>query len=101
MIGIATGIVARLARDKRRDPILFGILTAAAAFVGAVAGAYLIGFVGEIFGVVIGGVIIEEMVRNMPEKPAPKKQVFCPQCGFQQGWQENKLCERCESALRK
>jgi NADH:ubiquinone oxidoreductase subunit 6 (subunit J) len=84
LIAIPTGIVARLAKNKGYSPVSFGTLTAIAAFLCALVGAYFLGFVGDLIGIVIGGVIMEEIIKNMREKPIVKKQVFCPQCGLKQ-----------------
>ena len=98
LIAIPTGIVARLAKNKGYDPVLFGGLTAMIALVCASVGAYFLGFIGDIIGIILGGFLMEEIVRNMPGKPV---QVFCSQCGLRQDWDENKLCEHCKSPLRK
>ncbi len=98
LIAIPTGIVARLAKSKGYDPVSFGALTAFVAFAGASIGAYFLGFIGDLMGIVIGGFIMEEVIRNMPEKHV---QVYCSQCGLKQDWEENKRCEHCHSPLRK
>lgn len=100
LIAIATGIVSRLAKNKGRNPVLLGMVTVVVTLVCAFIGAYFLGLAGDFLGVFVGGVIVEEVVRNMPAKPSAKKQVFCPQCGLKQAWEEHKLCEQCESPLR-
>jgi hypothetical protein len=101
LIGVATGIVSRLAKGRGRDPVLFGMLTAITAIAFAFAGTYLFGFVGDLLGIFLGGVLVEEVVRNMPAKQPVKRQVYCSQCGFQQDWAEAKLCEKCGLPLHK
>ena len=101
LIGVATGIVARLAKSKGYNPILFGTGTVVLTLVCAFVGAYFLGIIGDLLGVFVGGVAVEEVVRNMPAKRTQKHQVFCPQCGLKQEWEENKLCEQCRSALRR
>ena len=101
LIGISTGIVSRLAKSKGHDPVLFGVLTIVVAIIFVFIGSYFLGLIGDFLGVIVGGVIMEEFVRNRPGKPIAKKQVFCSQCGLQQNWEENKLCERCKSQLRR
>ena len=101
LIAIPTGIVSRLAKSKGHDPVLFGVLTAALALICAVIGFYFLGLAGEILGIFIGGIVMEEIVRNRPGKAAAKKKVYCPHCGVRQDWEEDKLCARCRSPLRR
>lgn len=101
LIAIPTGIVSRLAKNKGYSPLSFGVATAILAFVGAFCGAYFFGFVGDLIGIVLMGVLMEEFVRNIPAKPVARKHVFCSQCGLNQDWDENKLCEVCGAALHK
>jgi threonine dehydrogenase-like Zn-dependent dehydrogenase len=99
LIVFATGIVSRLAKSKGYNPVVFGAGTVGLAFLCGFAGAYFFGAAGDILGIFVGGVIMEEITRNMSAKPKPKKQVFCSSCGWKQDWEENKLCEKCRSLL--
>lgn len=101
LIAVATGIVSRLAKKKGLNPVLSGMGTVVVTLVCGFIGTYFLGVAGDFLGLFVGGVIVEEVVRNMPAKPNVKKQVFCPQCGLKQDWDEGKLCEQCKSPLRK
>jgi uncharacterized membrane protein YraQ (UPF0718 family) len=95
----AAGVVTSIARQKK-DRDIFGV--GAVAFFTAASlgllGMMLFGFIGGLGGSIIGGIIIEEIVRA--KKPLAKNLVFCSQCGFKQQWVENKNCENCGEFLR-
>ncbi len=100
IIVMAVGIVSRLAREKGRDPFLYGFLTVVASLMLGTLGTVLLADLGEIMGIVMGGVIIEEVVRHLPRKPK-KIQVFCPLCGLKQDWVENGVCRECKAPLHR
>lgn len=76
LIIFATGIVSRLAKSKGYNPVVFGAGTVGLAFLCGFVGAYFFGAAGDILGIFVGGVIMEEITRNMPAKPKPKKRYF-------------------------
>ncbi len=101
LIAVATGIVFRLAKNKGLHAVAFGMVTILATAIGGFVGAYFLGLAGEILGIFVGGVLLEELVRNMPTKSSADLQVFCPQCGLKQAWEQDKLCGICGTPLRR
>ena len=96
---LAAGVVTNIARQKK-DHDIFGV--GAVAFFTSAAlgllGMMLFGFLGGLFGAILGAIVIEETVRA--KKPIAKYLIFCSQCGYKQHWVENKNCENCGEPLR-
>jgi hypothetical protein len=98
IVAIAGGIVSRLAKEKGRDPFLFGVLTVLMSLAFGFIGLYFLPILGELIGFVLGGIVMEEIVRNMPGKQK-RRQVYCSQCGLKQDWAENRTCRNCQASL--
>ena len=98
IIAIAAGIVSRLAKDKGRNPLLLGFLTVLMTVAFGIIGGFILPVLGELIGFVVGGIIMEEIVRNMPGEQR-RIQVFCSQCDLKQAWVENGMCRDCKIPL--